>query len=147
MKKLNVPSAASSDGNRSFWRFWSKKPQTTEEPTQSVTPVEVVGVIRRSEKPSIFVPGNDPASGQWFFVDIPAIAHASGLPQNTVYIEDINENVSPSNPYPVPKDASSLIRSSVMPQDHLNYTLTWYSLSAAVTYMAYKRLKPRKIRR
>ena len=92
----------------------------------SVSPVEVVGVIRGSEKPSIFVPENDPASGQWFFVDVPAIAHASGLPQNTVYIEDINENVSPSNPYPIPKDAGTLIRSSVMPQDHLNYTLTWY---------------------
>ncbi|XP_021742237.1 surfeit locus protein 1-like [Chenopodium quinoa] len=144
----DAPNTASSSGEiRSFWRFWSKKPQTTEEPAPSVTHVEVIGVIRGSEKPSIFVPENDPASGQWFFVDVPAIANASGLPQNTVYIEDINDNVSASNPYPIPKDASTLIRSSVMPQDHLNYTLTWYSLSAAVTYMAYKRLKPRKIRR
>nr|GFC11271.1 surfeit locus protein 1 [Tanacetum cinerariifolium]GFC11277.1 surfeit locus protein 1 [Tanacetum cinerariifolium] len=38
----------------------------------------------------------------------------------------------------------ALIRSSVMPQDHLNYTFTWYSLSAAVTFMAYKRLQPKK---
>ncbi|XP_056699833.1 surfeit locus protein 1 isoform X2 [Spinacia oleracea] len=144
----NIPNSASlSDENRSFWRFWSKKPQTAEDPAPSDTPVEVVGVIRGSENPSIFVPGNDPTSGQWFFVDVPAIANASGLQQNAVYIEDINENVSPINPYPVPKDASTLIRSSVMPQDHLNYTFTWYSLSAAVTYMAYKRLKPRKVRR
>ncbi|XP_057550961.1 surfeit locus protein 1-like [Amaranthus tricolor] len=143
----DLPSTASSTGEKHyFWRFWSKTPLPTEVKDQapSVSPVEVVGVIRGSEKPSIFVPENDPASGQWFFVDVPAIAHASGLPQNTVYIEDINENVSPSNPYPIPKDAGTLIRSSVMPQDHLNYTLTWYSLSAAVTYMAYKRLKPRR---
>lgn len=91
-----------------------------------VTPVEVVGVIRGSEKPSIFVPANDPSSGQWFYVDVPAIARACGLPENTIYIEDINENVNPSRPYPIPKDAKTLIRSSVMPQDHLNYTLTWY---------------------
>ncbi|PKI77832.1 hypothetical protein CRG98_001796 [Punica granatum] len=45
------------------------------------------------------------------------------------------------------KDVNTLIRSSVMPQDHLNYTLTWYSLSAAVTFMAFKRLRPKKSRR
>lgn len=88
--------------------------------------VEVIGVIRGSENPSIFVPANDPSSSQWFYVDVPAIASASGVPENTIYIEDINENINPSNPYPVPKDVNTLIRSSVMPQDHLNYTLTWY---------------------
>ena len=96
-----------------------------QEKAPSISLVEVIGVIRGSEKPSIFVPENDPSSAQWFYVDVPAIARAAGLPENVTYIEDINENVSPSNPYPIPKDANSLIRSSVMPQDHLNYTLTW----------------------
>lgn len=142
-----------------------------------VTPTEVVGVVRGSEKPSIFVPENNPSSGQWFYIDVPAIARACGLPDNTVYVEDINDNVSSGCPYPVPKDVNNLIRSSVMPQDHLNYTLTWYalliyiysrfqgkvssdigisfnslfpcfccrySLSAAVTFMAFKRLRPKK---
>lgn len=93
----------------------------------SVTPIEVVGVVRGSEKPSIFVPPNDPGSSQWFYVDVPGIARACGLPENTIYVEDINENVNPSNPYPVPKDVNTLIRSSVMPQDHLNYILTWFA--------------------
>ena len=53
------------------------------------------------------------------------IARACELPENTVYIEDINENVSPTNPYPVPKDVNTLIRHSVMPEDHLKYTFTW----------------------
>lgn len=97
-----------------------------QEQVPDVTPVEVVGVVRGSEKPSIFVPANDPSSFQWFYVDVPAIARACGLPENTIYIEDINDNVNPSNPYPVPKDSNTLICSSVMPQDHLNYTLTWY---------------------
>lgn len=91
-----------------------------------ITPVEVIGVVRTSEKPSIFVPANDPGSRQWFYVDVPAIARSSGLPEDTIYVEDINENVNPSDPYPIPKDVNTLIRSSVMPQDHLNYTLTWY---------------------
>lgn len=96
----------------------------------AVIPTEVVGVVRGSEKPSIFVPANDPSSFQWFYVDVPAIAHAAGLPGDTVYIEDVNENVNPSNPYPVPKDVNTLVRSSVMPQDHLNYTLTWYAFAS-----------------
>ncbi|KAF9671290.1 hypothetical protein SADUNF_Sadunf12G0032000 [Salix dunnii] len=131
----------------SWWRFGSKKPKTIEEQAPSIVPVEVVGVVRGSEKPSIFVPENDPSSFQWFYVDVPAIARACGLPENTIYVEDINENFNSGCPYPVPKDVNALIRSSVMPQDHLNYTLTWYSLSAAVTFMAFKRLRPKKNQR
>lgn len=99
----------------------------------AVIPSEVVGVVRGSEKPSIFVPANDPSSCQWFYVDVPALACAAGLPENTIYIEDVNENVNPSNPYPIPKDANTLIRSSVMPQDHLNYTFTWYAFASLDT--------------
>lgn len=101
----------------------------------TLAPDKVVGVVRGSEKPSIFVPPNDPNSGQWFYVDVPAIARTCGLPEDIIYIEDINEDVTPSNPYPLPKDASTLIRSSVMPQDHLNYTLTWYILHLALSYI------------
>ncbi|EXB25597.1 Surfeit locus protein 1 [Morus notabilis] len=111
----------------SWWKFWTKKPKTIEDHVQVVSPVEVIGIVRGSEKPSIFVPPNEPSSNQWFYVDIPAIARTCGLPEATIYIEDINENVNPSNPYPLPKDVNTLIRSSVMPQDHLNYTLTWYA--------------------
>ncbi|XP_042963757.1 surfeit locus protein 1-like isoform X1 [Carya illinoinensis] len=140
---LATPSVQDSERS-SWWRFWSPKRQKVEVNVPAVNPTEVVGVVRGSEKPSIFVPANDPSSCQWFYVDVPAIARATGLPENTVYIEDINENVNPSNPYPLPKDVNTLIRSSVMPQDHLNYTLTWYSLSAAVTFMAFKRLRTKK---
>ncbi|XP_073143131.1 surfeit locus protein 1-like [Henckelia pumila] len=131
----------------SWWQFWSNKPKKLKEHDASVVSVEVLGVIRGSEKPSIFVPPNDPGTSQWFFVDVPAIAQACGLSEKTLYMEAINDNIKASSPYPVPKDANALIRSSVMPQDHLNYTLTWYSLSAAVTFMAIKTLKPRKNRR
>ncbi|KAF1886797.1 hypothetical protein Lal_00046034 [Lupinus albus] len=137
-----LPSPAQADGTKSWWKFWSQKSVIIE--VHSVAPVEVVGTIRGSEKPSIFVPANDPESSQWFYVDVPSIARACGLPEDTIYIEDINENVNPSNPYPIPKDVNTLIRSSVMPQDHLNYM---YSLSAAVTFMAFKRLQQKNKRR
>ncbi|KAJ9141561.1 hypothetical protein P3X46_032084 [Hevea brasiliensis] len=140
---IGPPSSTQESEQSSWWKFWSKKRKVIEDQIPAITPVEVIGVVRGSEKPSVFVPENDPSSCQWFYVDVHAIAHACELPKNTIYVEDINENVSPACPYPVPKDVSSLIRSSVMPQDHLNYTLTWYSLSAAVTFMAFKRLRPK----
>ncbi|CAL9063697.1 unnamed protein product [Musa banksii] len=130
-----------------WWKFWSKEPSVTKVEENSTAPTRVIGVVRGSEKPSIFVPENDPSTGQWFYVDVAMIARACGVPDNTLYIEDINEDVSASNPYPIPKDVNTLIRHSVMPQDHLNYTFTWYSLSAAVTYMALRRIRPKKSRR
>ncbi|TYJ99039.1 surfeit locus protein 1 [Cucumis melo var. makuwa] len=142
-----VPSLVQEGERSSWWKFWSKKTESLENEITPITPVEVIGVIRTSEKPSIFVPANDPDSRQWFYVDVPAIARSSGLPEDTFYVEDINENVNPSDPYPIPKDVNTLTRSSVMPQDHLNYTLTWYSLSAAVTFMAFKRLRQKTSRR
>jgi len=135
------------DEKGSWWKFWSNKPKLSPEIEKPrIPPIRVIGVIRGSEKPSIFVPANEPSSGQWFYVDVPMIARACGLPENTVYIEDINEDISPTNPYPVPKDVNTLIRHSVMPDDHLKYTFTWYTLSAAVTYMASKRIKAKKVR-
>ncbi|KAL6963009.1 Surfeit locus protein 1 [Sarracenia purpurea var. burkii] len=146
-RPATIESSSAQENERSSWlRFWSKKSKINEEQVPPVTPVEVLGVVRGSEKPSIFVPANDPSAPQWFYVDVPAIARACGLPENSIYIEDTNENVNPSNPYPIPKDSNMLIRSSVMPQDHLNYILTWYSLSAAVTFMAFKRIMPKKKR-
>ncbi|KAK4362063.1 hypothetical protein RND71_017304 [Anisodus tanguticus] len=137
----------SQDSGKSSWWMFSSKKKVDEDQVPTVKPTEVIGVVRGSEKPSIFVPANDPNSFQWFYVDVPAIARACGLPENTLYIEGINDNVDPSNPYPVPKDTNTLVRSSVMPQDHLNYTFTWYSLSVAVTFMAFKRLQSKKSRR
>jgi surfeit locus 1 family protein len=48
---------------------------------------EVEGIVRSSEQPSSFVPANDPASGQWFWIDVPALAAAAGLPPDTPLIE------------------------------------------------------------
>ncbi|KAJ0973692.1 hypothetical protein J5N97_015657 [Dioscorea zingiberensis] len=146
-KDKNVKTADYEIEGSPWWKFWSKKHSVPKDEEPSITPTRVIGVVRGSEKPSIFVPANDPNSGQWFYVDVPMIARACGLPEDTLYIEDINENVNPTHPYPVPKDVNTLINHSVMPQDHLNYTITWYSLSAAVTYMAVKIIKPKKIRR
>ena len=38
--------------------------------------------------------------------------------------------------YPLPKQASDLLRFSVMPSDHRNYALTWFTLCAATAMLA-----------
>ncbi|XP_057791513.1 surfeit locus protein 1 [Salvia miltiorrhiza] len=143
----STPTSTQESSTTSWRHLWSAKRKGLEEHVPSVIPVEVIGVIRGSEKPSNFVPSNDPNAAQWFYVDVPALARACGLPERTLYIEEINEHINPRSPYPIQKDHNMLIRTSRMPQDHLNYVFTWYTLSAAVTFMAIQRLKPRKSRR
>ncbi|KAG2317683.1 hypothetical protein Bca52824_020805 [Brassica carinata] len=128
-------------------RSWRDKPQnllrlTSLQMSQQKLNQSRMNKVPGGENPSIFVPANDPSTGRWFYVDVPAMARAIGLPEDTIYVEDVHEDIDRSRPYPVPRDINTLIRSKVMPQDHLNYTVTWYSLSSAVTFMAYKRLKP-----
>lgn len=130
-----------------WWKFWLKEPANVKDVDSYFKMVKVIGVVRGSENPNIFMPLNDPISGQWFYVDVPAIARAVGLPENALYVEEIEEAHTASNPYPLPKDASTFVRYSVMPQDHLNYALTWYALSAATTFMAKKRLQKNKLLR
>jgi len=57
-------------------------------------------------------------------MDVPMITRACGLPEKTVYIEDINKDVSPTNLHPFPNDGNTLIRHSVMLDDHLKCTFT-----------------------
>lgn len=45
--------------------------------------------------------------------------------------------------YPIPREMESLMNFSVMPSDHRNYALTWYSLSAATAFLALRAARTR----
>lgn len=49
--------------------------------------MRVVGVVRGSETPSSFVPDNATASGEWFWLDVPALAAAAHVPPGTPLVE------------------------------------------------------------
>lgn len=135
----------------SWWNRWGKPRVADQEQVIDAEPskplVRVAGVIRDGEQPNMFVPNNQPEIGQWFYVDVPAMAQEMGLSQDVTYMEAVATS-SPDREgrqkFPLPKEADSFLKSSVMPQDHLNYALTWYTLSAATTFMAVKRLQSRK---
>lgn len=54
--------------------------------------VSLEAVTRVSEDPSSFVPQNNPKTGEWFWIDIPAMATALGLPADTPLVE-VGRNV------------------------------------------------------
>lgn len=129
------------DGVFSWLLGKSQKTLKVQEP--KLKAMEVIGVIRGSENPNMFVPPNEAESGQWFFVDVPAMARSVGLPENTLYVEAVQDKKAAgfkAKQYPDPKDPEALVSSSVMPNDHLSYAFTWFTLSAATTFMAWKRL-------
>ena len=97
--------------------------------------MRVSGVVRKSERPSSFVPPN--RGGEWFWVDVSALAAAADLPADTPLVESVapGEHVKPGM-YPQPVEESTLMRFTTTPADHLNYAATWLTLSAAVTAMA-----------
>jgi len=90
--------------------------------------VRVAGVIRAGEQPNMFVPNNQPEIGQWFYVDAPAMAQTMGLPQEMTYMEAVASPAAGDGQkqFPLPKESDAFLKSPVMPQDHLNYALTWY---------------------
>lgn len=49
--------------------------------------VSLEAVTRVSEDPSSFVPQNNPKTGEWFWIDIPAMATALALPMDTPLVE------------------------------------------------------------
>ena len=45
--------------------------------------------------------------------------------------------------YPIPRNLEDLMNFSVMPSDHRNYALTWYSLSGATALLALRAARTR----
>jgi surfeit locus 1 family protein len=94
--------------------------------------VTVEGLIRipPSGKPSWFVPDNHPESNMWFWMD-PAAMEPDALP---FYID---ADAAP-NPGGWPKGGVTRL---ALPNDHLQYAITWYALAAAlvVIYVVYHR--------
>lgn len=91
--------------------------------------VEIVGVIRATEKRPSFVPDNCPAKGVWHFRDLDAMAKVTEA--EPVYIELLAEYGTPHGPVGGQTKVS-------LRNEHLSYIITWYSLSACTSYMWFR---------
>jgi surfeit locus 1 family protein len=80
----------------------------------------VAGVLRYygDAAPAWPTPDNEPAAGQWYWYDMPALRDAMGLEL-----------------LPVVLDASPRPAGIDLPNNHLQYAITWYALAAVLVVM------------
>jgi len=91
------------------------------------------GVARLPHGQAWLQPDNEPQNNMWFFVDLPAMAKATGVDLRT----DLYVDAGPAeNPGQYPVGGQTRIE---LPNDHLQYAVTWglLALALAVIYVLY----------
>lgn len=99
--------------------------------------VRVQGLLRLppAEKPAWFLPDNRPDLNYWFWVDLPAMAAADQLDRVAPFYIDADATPNPGG---WPRGGVTRLE---LPNDHLQYAITWFSLAVAlaVIYFLYLR--------
>lgn len=114
--------------NRGFVPYERKEAATRSE-GQVAGPVTVVGLARErlDGKPSWVVPDNDPAKNVFYWKDLDAMVETAGVagPVEPFFID---ADRTP-NPGGLPVGGVTIID---LPNNHLQYAVTWYGLAAAL---------------
>ncbi|MBM3571769.1 MAG: SURF1 family protein [Alphaproteobacteria bacterium] len=98
--------------------------------------VTLEGLIRPGGRPGWFAaPANDPRRNIWIWLDLPAVAAELKVEPAPAFVIDAGPAVNPGG---FPIGGQTRIH---LPNDHLQYALTWFSLSVvfAVMYGIYLR--------
>ncbi|HET9149176.1 MAG TPA: SURF1 family protein [Alphaproteobacteria bacterium] len=99
--------------------------------------VTVTGIVRIPRKPMLswLLPDNKPDQNQWIWTDLPAMAASIGVQPLAPFV--IEADATP-NPGGLPVGGQTRLN---IPNDHLQYALTWYALAAilAVMFVVYHR--------
>ncbi len=96
-------------------------------------PITIVGALRWPDTRHWFTPTDEPAQNLWFTGDPAAIAAAKGLtkglgPVAPFYVEQ----ESPAPPGGLPHPGKLMV---TLPDNHLQYALTWYGLAGVLVVM------------
>ncbi len=83
----------------------------------------IVGNYRNVEETDSFTPEPDLANRYWFARDVPAMAAALDAEPILIVLRATSETDPPATPMPVGTEG--------IPNDHLNYAITWFSLALA----------------
>jgi surfeit locus 1 family protein len=101
---------------------------------QSEGTVEITGIARYrgADRPGWFTPDNEPERGLWYGYDLRALEAAVGLELLPVVVE---ADATP-NPGGLPLGGRTRL---VLPNNHLQYAITWYGLAAGLLaiYLAF----------
>jgi surfeit locus 1 family protein len=111
--------------NRGFVPEGRQDPKSRPE-GQLSGPLQIVGAMRWPESRHWFTPNDEPPHNLWFSRDPRAIAAAKGLgPVAPFYIEQ----ESPTPPGGLPQPGKLVVS---LPDNHLQYAVTWYGLAIAL---------------
>jgi surfeit locus 1 family protein len=120
-----VPGGGTLVVNRGFVPEGRQDPRTRPE-GQVAGPVEIVGVLRSPEARGLFTPADNPGKNLWFVRDPVAMARAKNWgPVAPVYVEQ----EAPLPPGGLPR-AGKIAPN--LPNNHLQYAITWYGLAAVL---------------
>ncbi len=109
--------------NRGFVPDARKDPRSWSRPD---APVAILGALRWPEARHWFTPGDDPTHNLWFTPDPVAMAAAKGAgPVPEFYVEQ----ESPAPPGGLPQPGRLEVS---LPDNHLQYALTWFGLAAVL---------------
>jgi surfeit locus 1 family protein len=88
--------------------------------------IDMVGVMRWPEQPSWFLPQADPGHNLWFVRDPLAIAQAKNWGAVAPFFIELESPPPPGGlPFPGPLRVN-------LPDDHLQYAMTWFGLAAVL---------------
>jgi surfeit locus 1 family protein len=119
--------------NRGFVPDGRQDPKTRSDGEVS-GPVDVVGVLRWPNARHWFTPNDDPAHNLWFTADPASIAAAKGIGRGSdVAPVDVApfyvEQEAPVPPGGLPQPGELVVN---LPDNHLQYALTWFGLAAVL---------------
>lgn len=103
--------------------------------------IEVTGIVRVPAAPGWLIPANRPDENEWYSIDLSAMAGSVGiLPFVDYYIYATGES-PPVPDYPIPN-----VWKIDLPNNHLSYAITWFSLAVALVviyFLYHARAAPR----
>jgi surfeit locus 1 family protein len=89
-------------------------------------PVEIIGALRWPDARHWFTPADDAAHNLWFSRDPQAIATGKGLGAVAPFFVEMEAPVPPGG---LPSPGKIVVN---LPDNHLQYAITWYGLAAAL---------------
>lgn len=119
--------------NRGFVPFEMKDPAKRSE-GQATGEVKITGLARAPlvAKPSSLLPDNDIAKNIFYWKDLAAMASSADIPPDRLVKLFVDADAAP-NPGSWPQGGVTLID---LPNNHLQYAITWYGLAAALVIVA-----------
>ncbi|KAM3969065.1 surfeit locus protein 1 [Aphomia sociella] len=109
------------------WIPQSQKPKEKRQSSLVKGSIELVGVVRLTEKRPPFMPKNNPQKAAWYTRDLEQMSSHIGC--SPVWL-DARGVPDPPQGWPIPNQTRVTLRN-----EHSSYIITWYSLSGLTAFM------------